>query len=230
MSKLILIETATSLCSVALAVDGRIVSSVESTEPRAHAAMTAPFVDEVLKKAGLSVSDCDAVCVSAGPGSYTGLRVGSSTAKGLCFAAGIPLIAVGTLEILAYQALCGKLLPEHCKYIIPMIDARRMEVYSASFSASGERLSEVNSTVIGPESFREQLSEGPVLFIGDGAMKCADVIESSNAYYAGTCPKAEAMLVPAEMAFKEKRFKDTAYFEPFYLKDFVATVSSKKLF
>ncbi|MCQ2182225.1 MAG: tRNA (adenosine(37)-N6)-threonylcarbamoyltransferase complex dimerization subunit type 1 TsaB [Bacteroidales bacterium] len=230
MSKIILIETSTSLCSVALAIDGRIAGSVESTEPRAHASMTAPYVSKVLCDAGLAVADCDAVCVSAGPGSYTGLRVGSSTAKGLCFAAGIPLLAVGTLEILAFQAISGGLLPEGYKYIVPMIDARRMEVYTAVFSPSGERLSEINSAIIGPDSFREQLDEGPVLFIGDGAEKCAGVIKSPMANFVGTCPRAEAMLIPAEREYKEKRFKDTAYFEPFYLKDFVATVSGKKLF
>lgn len=230
MSKLILIETSTSLCSVALAVDGRIVSKVESAEPRAHAAMTAPYVSRVLKDAGLSVSDCDAVCVSAGPGSYTGLRVGSSTAKGLCFAAGLPLLAVGTLEILALQAISDKLVPDGCKYIIPMIDARRMEVYTALFSPSGQRLSEVSSSIIDSGSFGKELAEGQVLFIGDGAMKCSGVLKSPNASFIATCPKAEAMLIPAEREYNEKRFKDTAYFEPFYLKDFVATVSSKKLF
>jgi len=229
MSRLILIETSTSLCSVALAVDGRIVSSIESTEARAHAAMTAPYVNDVLKEAGLSVADCDAVCVSSGPGSYTGLRVGSSTAKGLCFAAGIPLLAVGTLEILAFQAISSNVLPKDCKYIIPMIDARRMEVYTAVFSPSGQRLNEVSSSVIDSGSFEKELAEGPVLFIGDGAMKCSDVIKSPNASFIATCPKAEAMLLPAEREYNEKRFKDTAYFEPFYLKDFVATVS-KKLF
>jgi len=230
MSKLILIETSTSLCSVALAIDGKIVSSIESTEPRAHAAMTAPYIDSVLKKAELTVADCDAVCVSAGPGSYTGLRVGSSTAKGLCFATGLPLIAVGTLEILAFQAITGNLLPEGCRYIIPMIDARRMEVYSAVFSPSGERLTEVSPKVIDEGSFSGQLAEGPVLFIGDGAAKCAEVIKSPNACFVTVCPNAKAMLIPAEREYNEKRFKDTAYFEPFYLKDFVATVSSKKLF
>ena len=228
MSRIILIETSTSLCSVALAVDGRIAGKMESTEPRAHASMTAPYVAKVLEEQGLAVKDCDAVCVSAGPGSYTGLRVGSSTAKGLCFAAGIPLLAVSTLEILVRQAIEGNLLPEGCKYIIPMIDARRMEVYTAVYSADGKQLGEVEAKVVDAGSFAQQRAEGPVLFIGDGAMKCADLMPESTFVQAN--PRAEAMLVPALREYEEKRFKDTAYFEPFYLKDFVATVSRKKLF
>ena len=230
MSRIILIETSTSLCSAALAVDGRVVSYRESSEPRAHAAMTAPYVAEVLQEQGLKVADCDAVCVSAGPGSYTGLRVGSSTAKGLCFAAGIPLLAVGTLDVLVWQAIEGGLLPEGCKYIIPMIDARRMEVYSAVYNAKGERQTEVTPSVINENSFASERAEGPVLFIGDGAGKCAEILAADGTAFVQACPRADAMATPASKAYNEKRFKDTAYFEPFYLKDFVATVSSKKLF
>lgn len=230
MSRIILIETSTSLCSAALAVDGRVVSYRESSEPRAHAAMTAPYVAEVLQEQGLKVADCDAVCVSAGPGSYTGLRVGSSTAKGLCFAAGMPLLAVGTLDVLVWQAIEGGLLPEGCKYIIPMIDARRMEVYSAVYNAKGERQTEVTPSVINENSFASERAEGPVLFIGDGAGKCAEILAADGAAFVQACPRADAMDTPASKAYNEKRFKDTAYFEPFYLKDFVATVSSKKLF
>ena len=136
MENLILIETSTELCSTAMASDGKIVSYRESDTPRSHASMTAVFADEMLKETGLNVRDCSAVCVSMGPGSYTGLRVGVSTAKGLCFGAGIPLIAVGTLDTLVWQAI-GTVLPEGCRYIVPMIDARRMEVYTAIFSPDG---------------------------------------------------------------------------------------------
>ena len=229
MSKIILIETSTALCSTALAVDGRIAESRESTQPRAHAAMTAPFVKEMLDAQGLKVSDCDAVCVSAGPGSYTGLRVGSSTAKGLCFAAGKPLLAVGTLELLAWQAACDGLLPEGCRYIIPLIDARRMEVYTAVFSADIEKLTPTEPVVVDAGSFADRLAEGPVLFIGDAAGKCAEVIKSPDAHFVQTCPRASAMLRPAEREFEARNFKDTAYFEPFYLKQYMATVSKKKI-
>lgn len=229
MAKFILIETSTALCSTALAIDGEIVSVKESSTPKAHAAMTAPFVKQMLDEAGISCSDCDAVCVSAGPGSYTGLRVGSSTAKGLCFGAGIPLIAVGTLDILASQAITDNLLPPSCTAIIPMIDARRMEVYTAVYSAKAERISEVESRIIDSDSFDDIMKKGNVLFIGDGAGKCSDVISGKNATFVQVNPNARAMLPVAEKAFKRKDFSDTAYFEPFYLKDFVAVVSKKNI-
>ena len=230
MDTIILIETSTELCSAALARNGEIVSYLESTEPRAHASLTAVFVKRLLDEAGLEAPDCSAVCVSMGPGSYTGLRVGVSTAKGLCFGAGIPLIATGTLDTLAWQAVSGSLLPDGCKYIIPMIDARRMEVYTAVFTAEGKRLTETSPLVVTEESFRELREEGPVLFIGDGAGKCAEILASGNSHFIQCCPKASSMLIPATTEYKEKRFKDVAYFEPFYLKEFVATSSKKKLF
>lgn len=231
MERIILIETATALCSTALVEDGRIVSYKESSEPRAQASLTAPFVKEMLAERGLAVRDCSAVCVSMGPGSYTGLRVGVSTAKGLCFGAGIPLLAAGTLDTLVWQAKDEGLVPEDCRYIVPMVDARRMEVYTAVFSAEDARqLTETTPQIIDTESFAHELEQGHVLFIGDGAGKCADVISHPNAHFVQCCPKASSMLHPALREYKEKRFKDTAYFEPFYLKQFVATVSSKKLF
>jgi len=230
MSKIILIETSSSLCSTALAVDGKLACSVESSEPRAHASKTAPFVKQMLDQAGLRVSDCDAVCVSAGPGSYTGLRVGSSTAKGLCFGAGIPLIAVCTLDILVNQAMEGKLVPGNCAAIVPMIDARRMEVYTATYSPEGERLGEIEAKIVKSGDFSDILSRGKVLFIGDGAAKCTSVIDNPNGVFVQVQPDAGAMASIAEKAFREGRFADTAYFEPFYLKDFVATVSRKTLF
>jgi len=229
MSKFILIETSTSLCSTALSDNGRIVSFRESVTPKAHAAMTAPFVKEMLDECGISCSDCDAVCVSSGPGSYTGLRVGSSTSKGLCFGAGIPLIAIGTLDILASQAIVDNCMPQACAHIVPMIDARRMEVYTAIFSASGEKMSDVESKIIEESSFSDILEKGRVLFIGDGAEKCSKIINSPNASFVQVNPHARAMLPLAEKAFEKKKFSDTAYFEPFYLKDFVATVSRKNL-
>ncbi len=263
MAKIILIETSTALCSVALAEDGVCTHYKASPEPRAHAAMTAPFVKDILDEAGLKVSDCDAVCVSKGPGSYTGLRVGSSTAKGLCFGAGIPLIAVGTLEVLAAQALLhlkadpaaeiAENLSERPRSvlrsnpaagplsaIVPMIDARRMEVYTAVFSPEGKQLTPTVSSVITPESFAEELAVGPVLFVGDGAAKCRSVLTSPNAIFPDSqasgsdaftgCPKASSMAALAEAAFRSGRFEDTAYFEPFYLKDFVAVLPKNKIF
>lgn len=256
MERLILIETSTALCSAALAEDGVITAYRESSAPKAHASLTAVFIQEMLEEKGLTIADCDAVCVSKGPGSYTGLRVGVSTAKGLCFGSGKPLIAIGTLNILTAQA--QEASPEtgiadpsetviadltgNSSHIVPMIDARRMEVYAATFkrtdapanhSEATPRYTQITETapaIIDETSYTDLLNEGPVLFIGDGAGKCADVIKHPNATFIQCWPKASAMLQPALRAYRERRFEDVAYFEPFYLKEFVATVSKKKLF
>jgi tRNA threonylcarbamoyladenosine biosynthesis protein TsaB len=222
----------------------------------------------MLRERGLTIADCDAVCVSMGPGSYTGLRVGVSTAKGLCFGSGKPLLAVGTLDTLVAQAQMADQMADQVghdgctntvipdligdpRFIIPMIDARRMEVYSAVFSSvqasetattvisseaegrvekSFTQITETAPAIIDENSFAEYLEQGPCLFIGDGAGKCADVIKHPNAHFCQCWPKASAMLQPALEALAAGDFQDVAYFEPFYLKEFVATVSKKKLF
>ena len=241
MERIVLIETSTALCSVALAEDGAVTAYRESSAPKAHASLTAVFVQEVLADRGIKLSDCDAVCVSMGPGSYTGLRVGVSTAKGLCFGSGKPLLAVGTLDTLVAQASAAPRpvipgLTGDPLFIIPMIDARRMEVYAAVFETAGQggkdahQITGTAPAIIDSDSFAEYLEQGPCLFIGDGAGKCADVIRHPNAHFCQCHPKASSMLEPAIRAYKEKRFEDVAYFEPFYLKEFVATVSKKKLF
>ena len=238
MERIILIETSTALCSAALAEDGVITSYRESSSPKAHASLTAVFIQEMLAERNLSLSDCDAVCVSMGPGSYTGLRVGVSTAKGLCFGSGKPLLAVGTLNTLVAQAsdvISGEpsVIPSEVegspyRFIIPMIDARRMEVYTAVFE-NGRQITETAPAIIDENSFSEYLEQGSCLFIGDGAGKCADVIKHPNASFCQCFPKASAMMEPAIAAYRSGDFKDVAYFEPFYLKEFVATVSKKKL-
>ena len=255
MENIILIETSTALCSTALVKDGVLASYRESSAPKAHASLTAVFIQEMLDECGLTLSDCDAVCVSKGPGSYTGLRVGVSTAKGLCFGSGKPLIAVGTLDTLVAQAAeiagsgaetagqgaetAGQV--EAPRFIIPMIDARRMEVYTAVFETQNviarseatwqsRQITETAPAIIDETSFAEYLEQGPCLFIGDGAGKCADVIKHPNAHFHQCWPKASSMLTPALNALRKSDFQDVAYFEPFYLKEFVATVSKKKLF
>ena len=253
MERIILIETSTALCSTALAEDGVITSYRESSAPKAHASLTAVFIREMLEERGLTIADCDAVCVSMGPGSYTGLRVGVSTAKGLCFGSGKPLLAVGTLDTLVAQSLEIATAPAEPRndvsYVIPMIDARRMEVYAAVYEIatapaeprndSGKeetcnvtvrQITETAPVIVDGDSFAEYLEQGPCLFIGDGAGKCADVLKHPNAHFCQCFPKASSMPAPATRAYKEKRFEDIAYFEPFYLKEFVATVSKKKLF
>ena len=226
MERIILIETSTALCSAALAENGAITAYKESSAPKAHASLTAVFIQDMLAERGITLADCDAVCVSKGPGSYTGLRVGVSTAKGLCFGSQKPLLAVGTLDTLVAQAAEEA---ADVKFAIPMIDARRMEVYTAVFE-NGQQITETAPAIIDENSFAEYLEQGVCLFIGDGAGKCADVIKHPNARFTQCWPKASAMLSPAQQAYKEKRFEDVAYFEPFYLKEFVATVSKKKLF
>ncbi len=221
---IILIETSTSLCSAAL-LEGDAVTALRiGEEPRLHAAMTAPYIKEVLDERGLKVSDCDAVCLSMGPGSYTGLRVGSSTAKGLCFGAGIPLLAVSTLDVLVAQAIAAG-LPEGCRYIVPMIDARRMEVYTAIYTADGKRLTDIAPRIV-DETFLDAQYSG-VLFIGDGAGKCEGVLAGEGRWFRQECPRADAMAGPALREWNAKAFRDIAYFEPFYLKDFIATMPRK---
>ena len=228
MARILLIETSTSVLSVALAQDGTVVSERVCTEARMQASLTAPLVKEVLDEAGLTTRDCDAVCVSSGPGSYTGLRVGVSTAKGLAFGAGKPLLAVGTLDILVASCLSDP-SEESPVFIVPMIDARRMEVYTAVYSGEGQRLTEVEAKVIGPDSFADYLEQGEVLFVGDGALKCRDIIGHPHARFQEAFPLARHMAKAAQKAFDEGKFENLAYFEPFYLKDFVATVSKKNL-
>lgn len=217
------IETSTAVLSVALARDGAVVCERVCTQPRSQAALTAPLVKEVLDAAGITAGECDAVCVSAGPGSYTGLRVGVSTAKGLAFGAGIPLLSMGTLDILVEG------VEETPAFIVPMIDARRMEVYTAVYSADGTRLTEVEARVIGPDAFAEYLEQGEVLFVGDGALKCREVLTHPNARFKEAFPLARHMARRAQEDFDAGKFQDVAYFEPFYLKDFIATVSKKNL-
>ena len=242
MQRIILIETSTALCSAAIAENGAVTAYRESSAPKAHASLTSVFIDEMLRERGLTIADCDAVCVSMGPGSYTGLRVGVSTAKGLCFGSGKPLLAVGTLDTLVAQAQMADQvghdgytntgIPDligDSRFIIPMIDARRMEVYTAVFE-NGTQITETAPMIIDETSFAEYLEQGPCLFIGDGAGKCADVLKDPNAYFCQCWPKASAMLSPALAALNAGRIQDVAYFEPFYLKEFVATVSKKKLF
>ena len=242
MAQILLLETSASSLSVAVARDREVLCERVCTRPRQQASLTAPLVKEVLDAAGVSLKDCDAVAVSSGPGSYTGLRVGVSTAKGLCFGAGLPLLSVGTLDILVAGARCPvgaghdviagpdrQSGPDRPSFIVPMLDARRMEVYTAVYNADGERLTPIEAKVVEEGSFAGFLAEGKVLFVGDGALKCKPVIGSENALFLEAQPLARHMCEGAFDAFEAGRFENLAYFEPFYLKDFVATVSKKQL-
>lgn len=231
---ILLIETSTALTSVAISEDEKILYYKDDGASRNQSALTALFIKEALDSQALKASDLDAVCVSMGPGSYTGLRVGVSSAKGLCFGAKVPMLAVGTLDCLVWEAI-GSGKAGGCKYIVPMIDARRMEVYTAVFTADGKRTTDVTPSIIDGTSFSDIIADAAadgkkVLFIGDAAQKCSNVISAPNAVFAQQYPTARGLARPAMEKFKAGQFQDVAYFEPFYLKDFVATVSKKKLF
>ena len=217
--KILMIETSTECCSVALSDGAQIVAARINETPRQHASQLAPYIREVLQETGLTAGDLDAVAVSEGPGSYTGLRVGVSTAKGLCFGAGKPLLGIDTLQILASQA------EGSFDRIVAMIDARRMEVYAAPFDRDGNKLDETRAVILDANSFRQELEAGTVLFIGTGTEKFRHICPHPNATFRECYPLATAMLRPALAALQKKEFKDVAYFEPFYLKDFVAGVS-----
>jgi tRNA threonylcarbamoyladenosine biosynthesis protein TsaB len=225
----LLIETGTAVCSIALARDTQIVALRENREGRAHAQVVAPFIDEILHEQNRTIADVDAVVVSEGPGSYTGLRVGVSTAKGICFGAQKPLIAVNSLLSLVHVAIGNNRLPSPDCLIAPMIDARRMEVYTALFDAQGNQLSNITAEIIDEKSFAGILAQQPVLFIGDGAGKCQKLLQHPSALFADVTATAAGMLLPAMDAFAQKKFVDAAYFEPLYLKDFVTTTAKKKI-
>lgn len=224
MAIILLIETSTAECSVALEKDGTIVASRISGEGRTHASLTSVYCKEVLEEAGITPTGLDAVCISDGPGSYTGLRVGLSTAKGLCFGSGAKLLSVSSLDVLSEMAAEQGL--DGAAFIVPMIDARRMEVYTARYDSAGERISPIEAIVIDESSFADTAEK--TLFIGDGAMKCKGTVKGGR--FVETCPLATSMARIAEKEYAAGNFRDVAYFEPDYVKEFVATVSKKKLF
>lgn len=225
--RILMIETSTECCSAAVADGTRILAERVDENPRQQSALLAPYIQAVLNESGLSAAALDAVAVSQGPGSYTGLRVGVSTAKGICFGAGKALIGIDTLAVLARQASVPADRPFHRIY--PMIDARRMEVYTAPFDSEGRKLGATEACILDTDSFREELEAGPVLFIGTGIRKFQEICPHPNAFFQPCFPLASAMLEPAREALKEKRFEDTAYFEPFYLKEFVAGTSKRSV-
>ena len=223
------IETSTELCSVALSRGDQCLVVKENSDGRNHATMLTPFIEEALKSEGICVDQLDAVSVSAGPGSYTGLRIGLSTAKGLCYGAGIPLIAVSTLQAMSLGFMQRHSV-EDCELLCPMIDARRMEVYTALFDNNGNEIKGISAEIITEESFAEQLAKHRIYFFGNGAAKCRSAIVHPNALFPDDfIHSARYMIQPALQAFNSQRFEDVAYFEPFYLKDFIAGKPKKLL-
>lgn len=223
MATILHLETTTTNCSVSLATDGSVLALKEHARVQySHAEELHPFISEVCDEAQIDLNHLDAVAVSMGPGSYTGLRIGVSAAKGLCFALDIPLISISTLQALARQALIEE------GYIIPLLDARRMEVYSAVYDPDNKEVREVRAEIISEQSFSEYLNQSPCILIGPGAGKCADVIRHENANFDNKkLPSAREMVPMAWDKWQKKEFENVAYFEPYYLKDFITTAKKK---
>lgn len=228
MATILQLETATQVCSAAISINGETVALKEQMASNIHAGSLTLFIKEVMDIAALQFTDLDAVAVSKGPGSYTGLRIGVSTAKGLCFALDLPLIGIDTLQMMADGFLTQQ---ENYKGLTcAMIDARRMEVFTALFDAALNYSGDTEAKIIDEHSFSDALTAGKVTFIGDGALKCAAVIQHPNAVFSDhNFNSAANMSKLAFKAFSVADFEDVAYFEPFYLKDFVLTTPKKKV-
>ena len=223
------IETATSICSVALCDSSGVRVLKESSDEKSHSSRLTVMIMEALNECGISARELDAVAVSKGPGSYTGLRIGVSVAKGITYAAAKPLIAINTLESM-YHAVRETPLADGIDLFCPMIDARRMEVYSALFNRDGDCTRETAADIIDNNSFAGELEKNRILFFGTGAMKCRNIITHPGALFADEFTiSASSMCLPAFKALNEKNFEDIAYFEPLYLKDFIATIPRKNL-
>ncbi|WP_010662417.1 tRNA (adenosine(37)-N6)-threonylcarbamoyltransferase complex dimerization subunit type 1 TsaB [Marinilabilia salmonicolor] len=234
MAYILCIETSTTVCSVALTRDGEVVAARQENEGNSHANRLTILTEELFRDSSVPIemSDIDAVAVSSGPGSYTGLRIGVSTTKGICFALGKPLIAIPSLSVLALPVVqnLSTLDENRDAWFCPMIDARRMEVYAAMFDSKMEQQKETSADIIDNESYADILKERKVFFFGNGAAKCRETLTHPNALFPeDDGPLARNMAQPAYDAWNKKQFEDVAYFEPFYLKDFIATIPKKKI-
>jgi tRNA threonylcarbamoyladenosine biosynthesis protein TsaB len=226
MSLILSIDTSTKVCSVALHQDGKLLSISELYTEKSHSGMLTTLCENVVKHGGFSLSQLDAVAVAKGPGSYTGLRIGVSTAKGFCFALDKPLISINTLEAMAFQV---KDFYDETHLLCPMIDARRMEVYCQILDNKLNIISETEAKIIDESSFSEILNKKKVVFFGDGAAKCQAEITHKNAVFLNTeiHPSAKTVGLLATNSFEKSLFENVVTFEPFYLKDFVGTQAKK---
>lgn len=221
------IETATDICSVAITQGEQVLSVRESHDGNSHSKNLLPFIDEVLKACTKTLSDLQGIVVSIGPGSYTGLRIGVSTAKGMAYSLQIPIIAINTLESIAYG--CREQNSNVQADIIPMIDARRMEVFACRYQANMQIADEVSAVIVTEETFASLLKERPIIFCGNGMPKCKELLSKyANAQFAEFPLSAQYMRIPAIQKWQVKDFEDIAYFEPFYLKEYVAAKPNVK--
>jgi len=229
MATILHIETSTDVCSVAVSEDGQVIFQQDDHSGRNHAEQLGSMVDEALSFTDSHAIPFDAVAVSCGPGSYTGLRIGVSMAKGICYGRNLKLIAVPTLELLCVPLLLRE-IPEEDALLCPMIDARRMEVYAGVYTRGLKPVREIRADVVDAETYKEYLDNQPVYFFGNGAKKCMEAISHPNAHLIeGIEPLAKWMQPLAEKRFLNDQFEDVAYFVPFYLKDFVAKMPKKLL-
>lgn len=230
MSCILNIDTSTNVCSVAVSQDGACIFDKEDHSGPNHAERLGAFVDEALSFIDNHAIPLDAVAVSCGPGSYTGLRIGVSMAKGICYGRDVKLLAVPTLELLCVPVLLREMVTDDDALLCPMLDARRMEVYAQLFTRSLREVRPIQADVVDADTYREYLDKHPVYFFGNGAMKCKEVIEHPNAHFIeGIEALAKNMLPLAERRMAREEFEDVAYFVPFYLKDFVAKQPRKLL-
>ena len=224
MAIILNIETSTKNCSVSIADSGKIIAFKELNNGNySHAEVLHPFIENILKEGNISKSEINAIAVSKGPGSYTGLRIGVSAAKGLAFALNAPLISIDTLTSLSFAASID------CGVIVPMLDARRMEVYAAVFDKQHKKIREIKAEIIDETSFSNELDRGKVYFLGDGAHKCKERITHKNAIFIDDkFPSSKEMAILSYDKYKKGDIENIAYFEPFYLKDFIVIPEKKK--
>jgi len=235
MALILNIETSTEVCSVSLAENGQLLFKKESLEGVNHSRLLTVFIEELFAENNININTLCAVAVSKGPGSYTGLRIGVSVAKGLCYGLNIPLISINSLEILGIFAarnhaktnLANDEIPV---LFCPMIDARRMEVYTALYNGYGEEIRPVSAEIIDSDFLSELLENHKILFLGNGAKKCKNIIKHINAHFEGPITTSALFMQSiSEEKFKNNEFENVAYFEPFYLKNFIATIPRNKL-
>lgn len=235
MTKILNIESATQVCSVCVSQNNQIIALRETHKPNSHSKLLTVFIEELIQELDIRITDLDAISISLGPGSYTGLRIGASTAKGLAYGSGLPIIGLDTLQILANRILEE---PEHLSdevkesgfLLRPMIDARRMEVYTALYDKTLQTHKKVSAVVVEENSFAEELEMQNVVFFGNGADKCQEIIKHQNAVHLSNIEVSSVNMASLAIDhFKRQEFIDTAYFEPFYLKEFIATIPRNKV-